>query len=268
MDEMTIILRSNPEGNNMTMFKATDVLDVKADQAGRAGVWFLNWKIKAKAIQDRSDPSPEVYAGAGLYGLCFNNELIYIGSFLGNDKGGANFSGDVVALRWWTHIGSITARGHRVHIARRSLIGLQGIFGVNHVMVAGFQSATVNTQLLHKDQGNLAPKRRLAFAGQLSHVFHDPIADPLDVLSGFTFVYERIAAMPDGMNSKSLKSHIESAEKKLIQRLAPKCNSTHLSANLIEPVQVSCSDVPDLLRNALAALQPGNGIRIGTTNSS
>lgn len=235
----------------MTTFNANDVLAVALNAHPRAGVWFLNWNIKAKPITERLITSAVVTVGAGLYGLYFDDQLIYIGSYLGNDPLGANFSGDVVSSRWWTHIGSITARGDRLHVAPTSLRALRHRLLDHHVMTAGFLSAT-DPQMLHRDAGNLAPLRRLLFAARHHDVFLTQNVSSLEVLARFKFVYVRIENMPQGMNASSLKTHIETAEKGLIKRFSPICNSTHLPADA-PPEDICCADLETLLSQALKA---------------
>jgi hypothetical protein len=149
---------------------AVDVIEIEELGEGRAGVRFLNWKVQAKPFALRKADGDDSYKGAGIYAIGFDNHLIYIGSYLGSGGQVADFSGDVVRDRWWAHIGAITARGSKVHIAKRSLTSLKQELGVSHVMVDGFTKAT-NPQLLHKDAGDLAPLRRLRFAAQRSQDF-------------------------------------------------------------------------------------------------
>lgn len=233
----------------MATFNATDLLNIQQLPYGRAGVWFLNWRIEAKPIIQRVGATPEDFAGAGLYGICIDDQLIYIGSFLGNKLTSVNFSGDVVTSRWWTHIGAITVRGHRVHIAKASLRALQASFPPKNPLIDGFLGAQ-SLEILYKDNGNLSPLRRLNFAAMHSHDFLNRNLVPSSVLSRFKFVYVRYNKLPSTMNAQELKVHIESAEIKLIKELAPSCNSTHIP-KMKAPLLVNLSDVEDHLRRAL-----------------
>jgi hypothetical protein len=236
----------------MTIFNANDVLNIIQTPTGRAGVWFLNWKISAKPMSQRHDSISTQFAGAGLYGLCFDGRLIYIGSYLGEGNvTGVNFTGDVVSSRWSTHIGAITARGSRLHIAPRSLIDLSLLLDEEHVLVDGFLGS--QRQILHTDDGNLSPLRRLVFAAGLSQEFLAPDVIPEQVLSRFTFVYVRYDTLPEGTDRIGLKVHIEAAEKSLIRQLAPVCNSTHVPRGA-ESINVSCVDVKVLLQQALGQI--------------
>ena len=216
----------------MSIFNANDVLNVTVEPHGNAGVWFLNWKIQPKPLGARTYPTAHNYAGAGLYGLCFDNNLIYIGSFLGNERGTANFGGDVVASRWWTHIGAITARGHRMHIARKSLHKLQACLERDHIMLQGFNDA--DKMILHQDAGNLGPLRRLLFAAQHADIFFDEKGEPEKIFSRFHFLYHRLSCLPADMDAKKLKAVILNVEKTVIQKFEPVCNSTHIKSPTLE----------------------------------
>jgi hypothetical protein len=240
-------------------FNAADVMSIAVNPQPRAGVWFLNWEIRAKKGDERNFILPNVTSGSGLYGLCFDGKLIYIGSYLGKQKSSMNpFGGDVVEDRWWTHIGSITARGDHVHIAPRSLAGLRQQLGPNHAMTRGFLG-TKDATMLNQDAGNLAPLRRLLFAATHQSVFFAPGVNPEQVLARFTFVYVRVSEMPTGMDAQSLSVHIETAEKCLIGSLSPCCNTQNLIAGVPQS-DVSYERIEALLRHTLTTnLQPAKG---------
>lgn len=228
---------------------AIDVLAIQELPAGRAGVWFLNWKIITLPLCERKKFDQTTFSGAGLYAISFDDKLIYIGSFLGSDKSGVNFLGDVVSTRWWAHIGAITSRGHRVNIARSSLKSLMVNLGVEHLMVKGFMDA-LDVEKLHKGDGDLSPLRRLQFAAQNSVDFFSSNTNPIQILSRFTFVYARFQSLPANSSPISLRMHIELAENALIQRYAPICNTKHVPRSK-DPIEIELINIPDILHNAL-----------------
>lgn len=232
-------------------FSAADVLDIRVLEAGKAGVWFLNWDIGVQPLIRRTARvTPDAFKGPGLYALCLDDRLIYVGSYLGAGREGAHFTGDVATSRWWTHIGAITARGSRVHITRGSLKALAQSPGPDHPMVAGLLGAS-EPDLLQKDQGNLAPLRRLQFAGAQGARLFDSAVQPDEVLKRFTFVYSRITAPPRGVSSQNLKSRVETAEQGLIARYSPACNTKHVAQDA-QPVELGCTELPSLLSFALS----------------
>jgi hypothetical protein len=231
-------------------YPASDVLSVQVKDQGRAGVWFLNWDIGVKPLQERVGPAgSDAFKGPGLYALCFDDRLIYVGSYLGAGKGGAYLTGDVAVSRWWTHVGAITTRGSRVHIAPSSLKALASELGPSHPMVAGFLGAP-HPEMLHKDQGDLSPLRRLRFAAAHGAVFFGRGAEPSKDLQRFTFVYTRFEKPPPGLGPRQWKERIEAAEQRLIEDYAPACNSKHVPAGR-QPVEASCRQMGSLLEAAL-----------------
>jgi len=234
------------------VFPAQEILRVEVVPHGRAGVWFLNWSIGAKTPQPggRSGMN-DLFCGAGLYGICFDERLIYVGSYLGVGRGGAFLTGNVVEQRWWAHIGSMVARGNRVHIAPTSLRALQEDPGSQHRLVAGLLEAK-DPQQLHTDQGDLATLRRLRFAVRNSDAFLDRGASPDEVLKRFTFTYARFLELPTGLSHKILADRIETAEKNLIVRLAPECNSKHVPKGKAA-AEVPCSRLGAMLKEELGS---------------
>jgi len=218
--------------------------------AGRAGVGFLDWDIKDKRHVDRRASVPDAsFQGPGLYALCFDDRLIYIGSYLGVRNHGL-FTGDVVQSRWWTHIGAITMRGARVHVARKSLKALQDGNAPAGVLLSGLLGASDN-ELLHKDNGNLSPLRRMRFADCHSNVFLDATADPAKILGRFKFVYCRIDPKNETLDPQALRKSILSAETALIERYLPSCNSKGVQLNKPE-IEVNFADVEKILTDELS----------------
>lgn len=236
----------------MAIYRAIDLLDVEVQAPGRAGVWFLNWAIKAKTLAQRPVTAPEAWGGAGLYGLCFDGQLIYIGSYLGNAKQGANRGGDVLAQRWWTHIGAITARGNRVHVAPRSLKGLQRRVSDQHPLWLGLVQAP-DGQMLSRDAGNLCPLRRLLFAARHADLFLAENAQPDDILSRFQFIYHHPDVAPAHLSANEWARFILAQERSLITAWAPECNATHVPRGM-PPVQVSLAQADATLREVLAPI--------------
>ena len=211
---------------------ASEAIEIKVleENKARAGVWFLNWKVKEKKISCRSD-NKKSYEGAGIYAIGFDNYLIYIGSYLGQkpDKKSnrvAYSSGDVAKDRWWKHIETITARGHKVHTSEGNLSTLQKELGDEHVMIDGFNRG--EPSVLHKPAGADAALRRLRFAAKNSILFHSMDSSPIEVLKHFTFVYIKFDEISTNADGEIFKNAIDKVEMKLIKQLAPLCNTSHV----------------------------------------
>lgn len=207
-------------------FRASELWTVEVRPEGRAGVWFLNWALRRTLPRLRSDDSHSLDA-PGLYGLTYCDKVVYVGSFIGSGNDTTRATGDIADVRWWTHIGSITSRGYRVHISRRSLAGLKQRLGENHFMVRGYLDSS-QPELLHKDGGNLAPLRRLLFAAEhLPEIFKQNVK-PSAFLDNFTFVYARATGVHLKVRATDLARQIKNVEIELIRRWSPACNHTRV----------------------------------------
>ncbi len=195
---------------------ASDILHVRVEPHGHAGVPFLNWRVAPRAVEERAGSGGD-YVGAGLYGVCIDGALAYVGSFLGSTPGVgrgrklAGLAGDIVRARWWQHVGSITGRAHKLHVAPGTVLALESEFGGIHPMVQGLRAAS---PLLHRDAGCLGALGRLRWAA--THFAGIRQADPARVLDRFSFVYARTAIMPAGASASSLAQAIRAAEKQVV----------------------------------------------------
>ena len=228
---------------------ARDVLTVCVFDEGRAGVEFLNWRIAALPMNERVRDA-ESFAGPGIYGLCFDDALIYIGSYLGVGSSAHPLSGDVVTSRWWAHIASITARGHKVHVARTSIKALSAEFGDAHPLVSGLNGAS-SPALLHKDAGCLSPLRRLRFAAERWDQFCGVKPSPDALMGRFQFVYAHPRDLQHREDVVGLRSDIVAKERELIGALAPACNAAHVPRGQAS-VPVNLTDAKICLEEAVA----------------
>lgn len=211
----------------VTQCLLSQVINATELPVGRAGVPCLNVKFSAKKTADLRDAGfhTTAFAGSGLYALCFDDRLIYLGSYLGSGKNGAFLNGNLLRSRIWTHMGAITLRGHRVHMSRRKLEALGARFGSDHPLVQQLLNAS-DTALLHKDAGCLAPFPRMVFAAEHWDIFSQPVTE--EFLDRFKLIYVRVSSLPEGMSPQQLKAALLATEKKLIKEFAPSCNSTHI----------------------------------------
>lgn len=237
-------------------FAANEILDVSVLDTGRAGVNFLNWRIAPSLSTQRKRTAAE-FSGAGLYALCFDNDLVYLGSYLGV-KGSAGLeTGNIVGSRWWTHVGSITGRGHKVHVARQSVASLADEFGQDHPMVIGFTSA-MTPDLLHKDAGCLAPLRRLRFAAERWDEFGRDGVQPDAILKRFTFIYARVSLASDRTDSAAIRTEIVNRERRLIEELAPPCNASYVRRDQ-KPVSVDAHRIRETVGTAIQEIETTAG---------
>lgn len=239
-------------------FPAAQILRVAVLPAGRANVPFLNWHVAAKAVAYRN-ATRDQFSGAGLYGVCFDNQLIYVGSFLGS--GGvkvdgvkaSTFVGDVAKGRWWQHFGSITGRSHKLSVAPKTLNALEKEFGQDHAMVVAFRAAT---PALCRDAGCLGALNRLRFAARHFAEFTGGDVEPAHVLARFSLVYARVDRLPGGLTLYDVSTRVSGVERSLIRRYHPEVNTAGRSADG-KAASVSCAQAEEVLGSALAQALPG-----------
>ena len=198
-----------------------------------SGISFFNVSITARHAPELSP----ALVGSGVYGLFQRRsedtsaDLIYIGKYQGHRD--QPFAGNVAQQRWWTHIASVTARGDRMSISRRTAQYLK----TQHCLGADIKSfrelavdATQN-EVLFQDRGCVAGLNRILFALRHWDQFR-PESNP-DLLAPFFFHYVRLVpqstvtavqAIQKQSSVKALRSLISQAENALIQQLNPPCN--------------------------------------------
>ncbi|HUY31591.1 MAG TPA: hypothetical protein VMV69_02350 [Pirellulales bacterium] len=200
------------------LFLASSVLRVTA-ATPKCGIRFLNWRIRARAHV----PSYEL-GGAGLYGICYNGALIYVGSFLGSKKD--VFGGNVIRTRWWAHFGTLTLRGHRLSVPARTIGKLLDEYAsVLHPELRDVLALAPKT--LTDDSGCKASLNRVLVANENWERFRD--AEPCDLLGSFTYFYVRFPRSRSyraSANSSAnfLRTAISHAEAEAIERLRPVAN--------------------------------------------
>jgi hypothetical protein len=174
------------------------------------GVEFLDQEIKAQKNRD------ENLAGAGVYGLFYQDQLIYVGKFKNGNKG-TPFAGNVAKAQWWTHIASMTMRGRKVSVSTTSLRELRSKeIESSLVMIL---DPVVESHMV-KDRGCSSGLRRVLFA--LEHWNEFEHADMNSLLSFFSFCYIRIPFSNE--DPAIFRKKIGSAENKIIAMLKPRCN--------------------------------------------
>lgn len=222
-------------------FTCLDLLAIEKSIEPKAGINVLNWGFKPIPLHKRPINNPSAYAGCGVYGVFFKNELAYIGSYLGSKKNKNFFHGDIVADRWWTHIGSMTMRSDRLHIARSTLSKIKSLIDKNNKVYKYFSNITQGSEVF-VDTGNLAPFKRVLFASVHDEIFLELDAAPADILKLFSFKYIKFDKIPANYSNEELISLIHKIEKNLILKFSPICNSTHARNNPSDSNIVLCEN--------------------------
>ncbi len=186
----------------------------------KGGIPFLDLKYSPRAKCD--------IPGPGIYGLFFkpssNDQwrLIYVGRFLGQKEN--PFGGKVIGQRWWTHISSMSLRGHRIHISKKRFA--HSVFaGIPKTPLCDLHAAEKH---LYADQGCHAGLNRVRFGAEYWGSFSPPRSGA-DILEHFRMLYFRLELedkdpYPSKAGIGALRGCIKKIESDLIKTLKPVCN--------------------------------------------
>ena len=217
--------------SNIVQSRVYNAVELLSFERGtpKLGVGFLDMNIRSK-------PRPadnEQFIGAGLYGVGFDDQLIYVGEFLGKSKARMAFEGNVAKMRWWAHLGSLTARSNKLHVSRTKLERLrQEIPG--HQMLEALSGAG---ERLHNDQGCLGAENRLRFACEY---WDDFASDDYGKVAGrFSFVYARISPDFSHVPFDTIKTSVLAAESQAKAELRPRANKE--TTDFIGDIPMRCA---------------------------
>lgn len=195
-------------------FQGSDVIDVHQDQPLPGNPAFANL-----VFRPRRNLAPSVVAGAGIYAIHFDGNLIYLGKFQGTKEN--TFGGSVVDARWTKHMGTLTMRGRRVSVPNQT-ISLLANGHRDHPAVVGIMGA--DRDFLSTDRGCISSLNRIRFAMQHWDAFS--AFDP-GVLSRFQFLYGQI--QPRSVNEDWIRGAVSDLERDLVAQLRPPCNGNVLA---------------------------------------
>ena len=190
-------------------FQGSDVIDVRQDQPLPRNPGFADL-----VFRPRRNLAPSVVAGAGIYTIHFDGNLIYLGKFQGTK--GNTFGGSVVDARWTKHMGTLTMRGRRVSVPNQTIAELASRHR-DHPTVAGILDA--DRKVVSKDKGCISSLNRIRFAMQHWDAFSNFNSE---VLSRFTFLYGQI--QPYAVSEDWIRGAVSDLERDLVAYLQPPCN--------------------------------------------
>lgn len=167
--------------------------------------------------------------GPGIYAICYDQQLIYIGKYLGLKENA--FAGNVARLRWVQHLGSMTMRDRRVSLSKRSLdVLLDPNFAHRrHPLIGSLVHAFDHERVsgstkpfLQRDRGCLSTINRILFAIEHWPLFSQALGP---ALGGFSFHYFQVEKPCSEIPVKELRSLISALEDRLVEAFRPRCNA-------------------------------------------
>ena len=190
-------------------FQGSDVIDVRQDQPVPGNPSFADL-----VFRPRRNLAPSVVAGAGIYAIHFDGNLLYLGKFQGTT--GNPFGGSVIDARWTKHMGTLTMRGRQVSVPNQT-IAERASCHRDHPVVAGILDA--DRKVVSKDKGCISSLNRIRFAMQHWDAFSD--FNP-GVLNRFQFLYGQI--QPRSVSEDWIRGAVSDLERDIVAQLQPRCN--------------------------------------------
>lgn len=200
---------------------------------------WMNVNFKAKPVNNES-----LFIGPGIYAGFFDNQLIYIGKYLGRK---ANpFSGNILDARWVKHLGSMTLRGRQLSFSRSALYEITQRDLVDELVE--IKKADFDT--LNRDRGMLCTLNRFVFGMSNWSSFNRLNQE---VLARFQFVYIRVDQHPilNHLSYETIRNMISIVEDNLVARLKPRCNAVIPLDSISHPdppgvvSQIICKELSD-----------------------
>jgi hypothetical protein len=161
---------------------------------------------------------PENLRGPGVYGIFFNNQLVYLGKFLGHLA--SPFSQNIGRARWDKHLGTMTLRGRQVSWPGQTLDRIVRDFPLAPP-VQDMRVAVRDT--LCRDRGMQSSYNRFRFGNE--HWAQFSSLDTAD-LSCFSFLYIQVQNTPLAvtLGTGGIRAAVSGAEDILVSMLRPRCN--------------------------------------------
>jgi len=100
--------------SSIQKYSANEVINVGTAPPLLGHLPFANKVFKPSKIHPKSN-----FKGAGLYAVFFDNQLIYVGKFLGTKRNWD--AGNVIASRWVKHIGTFSMLDRKLSFSKRAL---------------------------------------------------------------------------------------------------------------------------------------------------
>ena len=191
------------------VFHGSEVIDVRQDCSLPGNPAFADL-----IFRPHRNLAPSVVAGAGIYSIHFDGNLLYLGKFQGTK--GNPFGGSVVDARWTKHVSTLSLRGRSISVPNQTIMQLANSHG-HHPAVVGIVGG--DRSVVSKDKGCISSLNRIRFAMQHWDAFAD---FNLGVLNRFTFLYAQI--QPRAVSEDWIRGAVSDLERDLVAQLQPPCN--------------------------------------------
>jgi hypothetical protein len=182
------------------------------------------------------------FGGAGLYAAYFDDQLIYIGKFMGR-KG--NWSGgNVVEARWTKHIGTFTMRARDIGFSARAFAEISRHMEASESCVPmelseGFRN--IKKEVLCRETGCMTTFSRFHVASDVWRLTNGEID-----LGRFTFIYSKLEG---DWSIEPVRALVSAAETDLLSRYHPPGNT--IARRVVAPLP-SAAELAEIFEHRLA----------------
>lgn len=193
-------------------FSAAELFSIEPAHAVPGNPAWANLRFRL-TLRDKA-----ALTGAGIYAAFFDDQLIYIGKYLGKRQ--FPFQGNIALARWDKHIGTLTLRGRALSFAEKSCHRILAL--PDHPVVTALKGASAKTLL--RDRGMLSTYNRCRFAIQHWNAFQHLNEV---TLARFSFVYVRLERQhaETRWQTTTIRERINDVEDQLVDSLQPRCNA-------------------------------------------
>jgi len=197
----------------MGSFTFDQIIDFRESPSIPGNPEWMNIRFKRRLKLDNSQ-----FTGLGVYAGFFDNQLIYIGKFLGQKTN--PFAGNVIDARWTKHVGTLTLRGRNLSYSTRALDEIYQLSLPEALL--GFLQA--DRQLLSRDRGMSSTLNRFQFGAENWEIFKTL---EMKTLKRFHFIYVRLTKGEhfDDICHDTLRRIVSEVEDHQVATLRPRCNA-------------------------------------------
>lgn len=223
-------------------FHADEIISVERKVPLQNALPFADTIFKRKA----KHPG---FGGAGLYAAYFDDQLIYIGKFMGRKDNWTG--GNVVEARWSKHIGTFTMRARDFGLSARAFAEISRYIeitesGVPAELFEGFRSA--KKEVLCRETGCMSTFSRFHVALNIWQVTKGEVD-----LGRFAFIYSKL----DGdLSTQPVRALVSNAETDVLSRLHPPGNT--IARRTVTPLP-SATELAEIFESRLMDLSTNAG---------
>jgi hypothetical protein len=152
--------------------------------------------------------------GPGIYLIFYKEELIYIGSYVS-----AGEKSNILKVRWWTHLASITMRGSKIGFGKKSNWEKKMAYLKNGELKQLLQKEKKHFKHRLRDTGCVSTEKRMQYACTNWSDFKN---FNVDTLTQFNVQYFKILHPYN-----NIQQTIHQMELDLIREINPKCNKQY-----------------------------------------